>query len=134
MPITTSSNGILRTLATQYTCLLTLIKLCIIWQNECKRILSRFQCVLPPMYIFYNNSLTCDCICFTYRYILRVANLFILIIYPSFILSSMALQPFAGRWPLLQFRNHIYTDGRTPWTSDQPVSRPLSAQDNTNIE
>jgi hypothetical protein len=37
----------------------------------------------------------------------------------------MALQPFVGPWPLLQFRNHFYTDGRTPWTSDQPVARPL---------
>jgi hypothetical protein len=43
----------------------------------------------------------------------------------SFIHPSMALQPFVGPWPLLQFRNHFYTDGRTPWTSDQPVARPL---------
>jgi hypothetical protein len=43
----------------------------------------------------------------------------------SFIHSSMALQPFVGPWPLLQFRNPFYTDGRTPWTSDQPVARPL---------
>jgi hypothetical protein len=39
--------------------------------------------------------------------------------------SSTALQPFVGTWPLLQFRNLFYTDGRTPWTSDQPVARPL---------
>jgi hypothetical protein len=37
----------------------------------------------------------------------------------------MALQPFVGTWPLLQFRNLFYTDGRTPRTSDQPVARPL---------
>jgi hypothetical protein len=37
----------------------------------------------------------------------------------------MALQPFVGPWPLLQFRNNFYTDGRAPWTSDQPVARPL---------
>jgi hypothetical protein len=37
----------------------------------------------------------------------------------------MALQLFVGPWPLIQFRNHFYTDGRTPWTSDQPVARPL---------
>jgi hypothetical protein len=43
----------------------------------------------------------------------------------SFIHSSMALYPFVGPWPLLQFRNLFYTDGRTPWTSDQPVARPL---------
>jgi hypothetical protein len=43
----------------------------------------------------------------------------------SFIHSSMTLQPFVGPGPLLQFRNLFYTDGRTPWTSDQPVARPL---------
>jgi hypothetical protein len=43
----------------------------------------------------------------------------------SFIHSSMALQPIAGPWPLLQFRNLLYMDGRTPWTSDQPVARLL---------
>jgi hypothetical protein len=40
----------------------------------------------------------------------------------------MALQPFVGAWSLLQFRNLFYTDGRTPWTSDQPVARPLPTQ------
>jgi hypothetical protein len=43
----------------------------------------------------------------------------------SFIHSSMALQPFVGPRPLLQFRNLFYTDGRTPCTSDQPIERPL---------
>jgi hypothetical protein len=42
-----------------------------------------------------------------------------------FIHSSIALQHFVGPWPLLQFLNLCYTDGRTPWTSDQPLSRPL---------
>jgi hypothetical protein len=42
-----------------------------------------------------------------------------------FIYSSMALQPFVGPWPLLQFRNLFYTDSRTPWSSDQSVARPL---------
>jgi hypothetical protein len=37
----------------------------------------------------------------------------------------MALQPFVGPWPLLQFRNHFYTDGRTPRARDQPSARPL---------
>jgi Txe/YoeB family toxin of Txe-Axe toxin-antitoxin module len=41
------------------------------------------------------------------------------------IYSSMALQPLVGPSPLLQFRNLFYTDGRTPWTGDQPVERPL---------
>jgi hypothetical protein len=28
-------------------------------------------------------------------------------------------------WPLLQWSNLFYTDGRAPWTSDQLVARPL---------
>jgi hypothetical protein len=31
----------------------------------------------------------------------------------------MALPVHSGSRPLIQFRNH-FTDGRTPWTSDQP--------------
>jgi hypothetical protein len=31
----------------------------------------------------------------------------------------------AGPWPLLQFRNNFFYAGRTPWTSDKPVARPL---------
>jgi hypothetical protein len=37
----------------------------------------------------------------------------------------MALQPFFGPWPPLQLRNLFYAVGRTPWTGDQPVARPL---------
>jgi hypothetical protein len=42
-----------------------------------------------------------------------------------FIHSSLVLQPFV--WPLpLSFSFAIlYTVGRTPWTEDQPVARPL---------
>jgi hypothetical protein len=40
----------------------------------------------------------------------------------------MALQPFIGLWPLFQFRNLFYVEGRTPWTNDQPVARPLPTQ------
>jgi hypothetical protein len=36
----------------------------------------------------------------------------------------MALQPFVGPWPLFSFLI-LYTFGRTPWTRDQPVARPL---------
>jgi hypothetical protein len=45
----------------------------------------------------------------------------------SFIHSSVAPQPFVGPWPLIQFRNLFYTDGKSPWTGDQPVTRPLPA-------
>jgi hypothetical protein len=44
----------------------------------------------------------------------------------------MALQPFVGPWPFLQFRNLFYTDGRTPW--DKWTARRQAAtytQDNT---
>jgi hypothetical protein len=39
---------------------------------------------------------------------------------------TTAVPPLSGPWPLIQFRNHFSTDGRTPWTSDHPVARPLS--------
>jgi hypothetical protein len=32
----------------------------------------------------------------------------------------MALQPFVGPWPLLQFRHLFNTDSRTPWTGISP--------------
>jgi hypothetical protein len=48
--------------------------------------------------------------------------------------SSMALQPFVGLWPLLQFRYLFYTDGRTPWTSDQLVARPLPTHRTTKTQ
>jgi hypothetical protein len=51
-----------------------------------------------------------------------------------FIHSSMALQPFIEPWPLLQFGNLFYTDGRTLWTSDQPVARPLPTRRTTQIQ
>jgi hypothetical protein len=52
----------------------------------------------------------------------------------SFIHSSMFLQPFVGPWHLLYFRNFIYTDRRTPWTSDQPVARPLPTHSTTQTQ
>jgi hypothetical protein len=52
----------------------------------------------------------------------------------SFIHSSMALQPFFGLWPLLQFRNLCYKGGRTPWTGDQPVARPLPTHRTTQTQ
>jgi hypothetical protein len=46
----------------------------------------------------------------------------------------MALQPLVRPWPLLQLRNLFYTDGRAPWTNDQPFARPLPTQNNTNTD
>jgi hypothetical protein len=57
-----------------------------------------------------------------------------LILFRSSIHSSMALQPFDGPWPLLQFRNLFYTDGMTPWTGDQPLARPLPTHRTTQTQ
>jgi hypothetical protein len=40
----------------------------------------------------------------------------------------------AGPWPLLQSRNHLFTDGRTPWTSYKPVERPLPTHRTTQTQ
>jgi hypothetical protein len=45
--------------------------------------------------------------------------------------SSVLLQLFVGPWSLLQFRNLFYTDGRTPWMSDEAVARPLPSHRTT---
>jgi hypothetical protein len=45
---------------------------------------------------------------------------------------SMALQPF-GPCSFFSFLI-IYTVGRTPWTGDQPVARPLSAHRTTQTQ
>jgi hypothetical protein len=50
----------------------------------------------------------------------------------SFIHSSMALQPFSWTLASSSVSLSFNTDGRTPWTSDQPVAKPLPTQDNTN--
>jgi hypothetical protein len=52
----------------------------------------------------------------------------------EFIHSTMVLQPFVGPWPLLQFRNLFYRDGRTPWPSDQPVARSLPVHRTTKTQ
>jgi hypothetical protein len=39
----------------------------------------------------------------------------------------MPLKPFVGAWPLFQFLD-FYTVGRTPWTGNKPVARPLRIQ------
>jgi hypothetical protein len=50
----------------------------------------------------------------------------------SFFLSLWLYSPF-GPWPLFQFLNP-YTVGRTPWTRDQPVARPLPAHRTTQTQ
>jgi hypothetical protein len=51
-----------------------------------------------------------------------------------YIFFSMSLPAHSGPRPLIQFHNHFYTFGRTPWTSGQLVARSLTKQDNTNTE
>jgi hypothetical protein len=45
----------------------------------------------------------------------------------------MVLQPFVGPWPVLSFLM-LYTVGRTPWTGEQPVARPLPVQRTTKTQ
>jgi hypothetical protein len=45
----------------------------------------------------------------------------------------MALQPFSGPWPLFSFLI-LYTVGRTPWMSDQPVARTLPTHRTTQTQ
>jgi hypothetical protein len=40
------------------------------------------------------------------------------------IIIIISLQPFVAPWTLLTFLI-LYTGGRTPWTGDQSVARPL---------
>jgi hypothetical protein len=44
----------------------------------------------------------------------------------------MTLQSFLGPWPLFQFLN-LCTVGRTLWTGDQPVARPLPTHRKTQL-
>jgi hypothetical protein len=46
----------------------------------------------------------------------------------------MALQPFLWPWPHISVSKSICTDGRTPWTSDQPVARPLPIRRTTQTQ
>jgi hypothetical protein len=46
---------------------------------------------------------------------------------------SIALHPFVGPWPLLQFPNLFYTVGMAPWTGDQPVARLHTGQNKRRI-
>jgi hypothetical protein len=42
--------------------------------------------------------------------------------------------PLLGHDLFLQFRNLFYADGRTPWTSDQPIARPLPKHRTTQTQ
>jgi hypothetical protein len=47
--------------------------------------------------------------------------------------SIMVLRAFVGPWPHFQFL-YLYAVGRTPWTGDQPVARPLPTHRTTQTQ
>jgi hypothetical protein len=51
----------------------------------------------------------------------------------KFFICLWLYSPVVGPWPLFQFLN-LYTVGRTPWTGDQPVARPLPTRRTTQIQ
>jgi hypothetical protein len=57
-----------------------------------------------------------------------------LILFIYLFLFSTALPAHSGPRPLIQFRNHFFTDGRTPCTSDQPAPRPLPTHTTTQTQ
>jgi hypothetical protein len=71
--------------------------------------------------------------------VIEIQNILMMI---SVVNLSLSLFPVAPtlehkasvkRFVSLQFHNPKRV-GRTPWTGDQPVERPLPTQDNTNTE
>jgi hypothetical protein len=42
--------------------------------------------------------------------------------------------PFVGPWPPIQLHNLFFTDSKDPWTSDQPITRPLPAHRTTQTQ
>jgi hypothetical protein len=97
--------------AVPITCILTvfknrmIIKITIFWDASAHSLLDRYKITRRRIHETVNQILNA----------MRTSY------FMFFIHSSMALQPFFGHWPLLQFRNLLYTVGRTPWTSGQPV-------------
>jgi hypothetical protein len=61
-----------------------------------------------------------------YEFIIALMTLpiIIIIIFIIITITIIALQAFLGPWPLFHFLI-LYTIGKTPWTGDQPVTRPL---------
>jgi hypothetical protein len=91
---------------------------------------ARVIIIRQPLLVLSFAAMTPQCLATIKEYCI----LFIHSFFYSFIHSSMALQTFVGPWPLLQFRNLFHTDGGAPWTSGQPVARPLPTQRTTQTE
>jgi hypothetical protein len=49
-------------------------------------------------------------------------------------LFSMAVPAHSAPWSTNKFRNNFFRDGRTPWTVDQLVARPLSKHRSTQTQ
>jgi hypothetical protein len=62
-----------------------------------------------------------------------VALLLSLLLLLLLLLLLWLYSPFLGLGHFFSFLI-LYTVGRTPWTEDQPLARPLPTQENTNIE
>jgi hypothetical protein len=58
---------------------------------------------------------------------------FILAILSISLSVCLWLYSTCGSWPLFQFLN-LYKVGRTPWTGDQPVARPLPTHKTTQTQ
>jgi hypothetical protein len=56
------------------------------------------------------------------------------VILPTLSIYLRLYSPLVDLGSYFSFLIFFYTVGRTVWTADQPVARPLPTQDNTNTE
>jgi hypothetical protein len=77
--------------------------------------------------LFYTQETVCQAsiICLLHSELFAWSVLIYLSIY-LYICLSVSLKTFVGPWSLSSFLI-FYSAGRTPWTGDQPVTRPLPA-------
>jgi hypothetical protein len=71
-------------------------------------------------------------VCIPFR--VNTVSLIYIIIIIFIIIIIKTLQPFVGPWPPFQFLDPIHTIGRTPWTGDQPVWKPLPTHRTTQTQ
>jgi hypothetical protein len=74
--------------------------------------IPEFSCIFLPFQLLCYSRLHCD-ISFKFDF--------------NNIIVSMGVPRHSRPRPLIQFRNRFYTEGRTLWTNDQSVARPLHA-------
>jgi hypothetical protein len=88
------------------------------WTQILSIYLSIYLSTYPPTYLPTYLSIYLS----IYLYICLSIYLYICLS----VCLSVCLSPFAGPWPLFSFLI-FYTVGRTPWTGDQRVAKPLPA-------